>query len=199
MPRRAECEVAVRGPGGGWRQVPSRALTGVPGTPGNAPVEGEVVWLELPEQEARLKSGALEGRIAAVFGPLPTSVELHRALVAARPLAVIHIDERLPFAWPKNDGVYPLWVRKHGMPTIVTVPYLEAWQWRRHSGTLTVRVRVRADLVAAHSQNVVAELPGQAPRAGTIVIGAHHDTQANNVGIGYRGQILWGVVFSAST
>ena len=35
-------------------------------------------------------------------------------------------DDRLPFPWTKNDGVYPYWVKRHGMPPTLTVPYAEA-------------------------------------------------------------------------
>jgi len=180
--RHSECEVAVQAADGGWRTVPSRALTGAPGTPDGQPVEGEVVWIELPEQESLLRPEVLEDRIAVIFGPLPTSVAQHKALVAAKPQALVHIDERLPFPWPKNDGTYPLWVRKYGMPTIVTVPYTEAWNWRKNGGQVRLRIRVETEIVEARSQNVIADLPGTSSRAGMIVVGAHHDTQANNVG-----------------
>ncbi len=108
--------------GGRWRAVEAQTLVGAPGTPDGRTVEGEIVWLELPENRAVLKRGALRGKIAVLFGPLPTRVEHHRQLVAAQPSAVIHVDERLPFPWAKSDGVYPAWVKRHGMPPTVTVP-----------------------------------------------------------------------------
>ncbi|MGH7145456.1 MAG: M28 family metallopeptidase [Planctomycetota bacterium] len=164
-----------------WRAVESRALVGAPSTPGGRPVEGDLVWLALPEDGPRLKPKSLAGKILMLFGPLPTAVELHKKLVAAEPAAVIHIDERLPFAWAKNDGVFPEWSRKFGVPVTVTVPYTEAWRWRQSELT-RARVAVHADLVDGVSQNVVAELPGTHPKAGAIVLGCHHDTQCNNVG-----------------
>jgi hypothetical protein len=170
----------VRAPrGSGWRNVPARCLVGAPGTAGW--VEGPLVWLELPEQAARLRPDSLRGRILAVFGPLPTSVPLHRRLVAARPLAVIHVDDRLPFPWPKHDGVYPHWVRRHGMPPMLTVPYRDAWRWRV-DGTDRLKVRVTVDLRDATSQNVIAELPGSEPALPPVVVTAHHDTQCGNPG-----------------
>jgi Iap family predicted aminopeptidase len=167
--------------GRSWRAVDARALVGAPGTPGGRAVHGELVWLELPENAHRIRPRAFHGRIVAVFGPLPTSVEVHRRLVAAEPLAVIHVDDRLPFSWTKNDGVYPYWVRAHGMPPTLAVPYMEGWRWRRE-GVRGLKVRVDVDLVAAHSQNVVAEFPGRDPGLPAIALTAHHDTQCGNPG-----------------
>jgi Iap family predicted aminopeptidase len=159
--------------------VTARPLVGAPGTRGW--VSGPLAWLELPEQAGRLRPGALRNQIVAIFGPLPTSAIVHRRLVAARPLAVIHVDDRLPFAWPKHDGVYPHWVRRHGMPPMLTVPYRDAWRWRV-AGTDRLRVRVTVDLRAAASQNVIAELPGTEPGLPPVVLTAHHDTQCGNPG-----------------
>ena len=167
--------------GGRWRTVEAQTLVGAPGTPDGRPVEGEIVWLEMPENGAVLKRGALRGKIAVLFGPLPTCVEHHRRLVAAQPDAVIHVDERLPFSWAKSDGVYPAWVKRHGMPPTVTVPYMAAWQWRQ-TGVRRVRVGVRIEQRTAVSQNVIAEWPGTAPQLPAVVLTAHHDTQCGNPG-----------------
>jgi hypothetical protein len=139
------------------------------------------VWLELPENLPQLKRGSLRGKFAVIFGPLPTRVEQHRKLVAAEPVAVIHVDERLPFPWAKSDGVYPTWVQRHGMPPMATVPYTDAWQWRL-GGVRRLRVQIEVTLRAAHSQNVIAEIPGREPRLPALVVTAHHDTQCGNPG-----------------
>jgi hypothetical protein len=167
--------------GGRWRAVEAQTLVGAPGTPDGRTVEGEIVWLEMPENRAVLKRGALRGKIAVLFGPLPTRVEHHRQLVAAQPSAVIHVDERLPFPWAKSDGVYPAWVKRHGMPPTVTVPYTEAWQWRQ-AGVRQLRVGVSLVQRTALSQNVIAELPGTSPQLPALVLSAHHDTQCDNPG-----------------
>lgn len=181
LSRRSEAvEVAVR-EGKEWRTVTASALVGAPGTPEGRAIEGELVWLEMPEESARLQPRSLRGKVLALFGPLPTSVALHRQLVEAQPAAVIHLDERLPFDWVKNDGVYPYWAERYGMPTTVTVPYREAWRWRQ-AGLSRVRVRVAVKQVTAESDNVIAELPGREPNLPALVLGAHHDTQCNNVG-----------------
>jgi aminopeptidase YwaD len=167
--------------GRGWRHVEAVTLVGAPGLPGPAPIEGKLVWLEAPEGFARITPRSLRGQILALFGPLPTSAADHQRLLAAEPAVVIHVDERLPFPWTKNDGVYPHWVQKFGMPPTITVPYTEAWRWRR-DGVQRLRVRIKADLIAATSQNVIAEVPGREPQLPAIVVTAHHDTQCGNPG-----------------
>jgi len=164
-----------------WQDVESRVLVGSPSTRNGTWVEGDIAWLELPEQGPRLAANSLRGRICVLFGALPTSVALHKKLVAANPLAVIHIDERLPHGWAKNDGVFPEWARRHGVPVTVTVPYLTAWDWRRRD-VRRVRVRAKVTLRQAQSQNVVGLIRGREPELGEILVGAHHDSQANNVG-----------------
>jgi hypothetical protein len=164
-----------------WLPVETAALVGAPGTPNGKPVDGEIVWLEMPENARRLKPGSLRGRIVALFGPLPTELDHHRKLVAAQPAAVIHVDERLPFPWTKNDGVYPRWAQQHGMPPTITVPYTEAWRWRL-AGLTRVRVAVDVRMEETVSQNVIGELPGSDPQLPAVVICAHHDTQCGNPG-----------------
>jgi hypothetical protein len=178
--RAGEAEVFERN-GRIWESIPARPLVGAPGTPGGEAVTGRLEWLELPENAHRLKPDAFRGCIVAVVGPLPTSLDLHRRLVASKPLAVIHIDDRLPFSWTKNDGVYPYWARAHGMPPTLTIPYLHGWRLRRE-GVRELRVRVAVTLVDWHSQNVVAEIPGTDPRLPAIALTAHHDTQCGNTG-----------------
>lgn len=167
--------------GGRWRAVDSAVLVGAPGTAGNQPIEGDVVWRELPENLPRLPRGALRGKFAVIFGPLPTRAEPHRRLVAAQPAAVIPVDERLPFAWAKRDGVYPAWVQRHGRPPMATVPSTDAWQWRL-AGVRSLRVQIDVSLRSAPSQNVIAEIPGREPRLPALVLAARHDTQCGNPG-----------------
>lgn len=177
---RARSTVAAR-IGGKWQTVDSEVLVGAPGTAGKQPIEGDVVWLELPENLPRLQRGSLRGKFAVIFGPLPTRVEQHRKLVAAEPAAVIHVDERLPFTWAKSDGVYPTWVQRHGMPPMATVPYTDAWQWRL-ADVRRLRVKIEVSLRAARSQNVIAEIAGSEPHLPALVLTAHHDTQCGNTG-----------------
>ncbi len=178
--RRATTEVHERS-ARGWRRIQATSLVGAPPTPGGRAVTGRLVWTELPEGGRRVKPGGWRGCIVAIFGPLPTEAGLHRRMVAAEPLAVIHIDDRLPFPWTKNDGVYPYWAKQYGMPPTLTVPYTEAWRWRR-DGLKEVRVRVTLAQPTGESQNVIAEWRGRSPEAPAIVLSAHHDTQCGNPG-----------------
>ncbi len=176
--REGRAEVLERR-GSKWVAVEATPVVGAPATPGW--VQGELAWLELPEQTNRLKRGSLRGKILALFGPMPTELEGHRRLLAADPLAIIHVDERLPFTWTKNDGVYPYWAREHGMLPTLTVPYLEAWRWKRQ-GVSRLRVRVRVRQEETTSYNVIGELPGTDPRLPALAVSAHHDTQCGNPG-----------------
>ena len=178
--RQAEAEVHARTVRG-WRPIEAVALVGAPSTPAGRPIEGEPVWVDAPEGLSRLRPACFRGRIVVWFGPLPMTVAAHRRLVAARPAALVHIDDRLPFAWAKSDGVFPHWARRYGMPPIVTVPYSVAWRWRR-DGNVRLRLRVMTRHVTAESQNVVAELPGTEPHLPALLISAHHDTQCGNPG-----------------
>jgi Iap family predicted aminopeptidase len=116
-----------------------------------------------------------------LFGPMPTHADLHRRLVRARPAAVLHVDDRLPFPWLKDDGVYPTWVRRYGMPPTAALPFRVAWELRRE-GVTRARVHIRVRLRAAQSQNVVADIPGRDPKLPMLVLGAHHDTQCHSCG-----------------
>ncbi len=169
------------GNGGALKSVPARVLAGSPATAGSGPVEGELVWIEMPEQAERLIHPALHGKIVVLFGPMPTRVEWHQRLVKAQPTAVIHVDDRLPFEWVKDDGVYPAWARRYGMPPTVTIPFRAAWELRK-SGATRGRVRSSVELKTTTSQNVVGEIPGRRPDLPFILLGAHHDTQCNNTG-----------------
>lgn len=176
----ARADVAI-GNGGALKSVPARVLAGSPATAGSGAIESGLVWIEMPEQAERLLRPALRGKIVVLFGPMPTRVEWHQRLVKAQPAAVIHVDDRLPFEWVKDDGVYPAWARRYGMPPTITIPFRVAWDLRR-SGANRGRVLVKVELKTTISQNVIGEIPGRRPDLPFILLGAHHDTQCNNTG-----------------
>jgi aminopeptidase YwaD len=176
--RKTEVHVEVN-LGKGWQDVECAAVTGSASTDGT--VQGEAQWLEMPEHAPLLKPGSLLGKVAIIFGALPEVVEHHVSLVQSKPLAVVHVDHRLPFEWAKNDGTYPLWVKKHGFPPTVTVPFRDAWSWRK-AESVQLRIGSQMEMVDGESQNVVADIPGRDPDKGLILFGAHHDSQAGNVG-----------------
>ena len=172
----AEISFAAGGP---FQPVPARVLAGSPATQGQ--VEGDLVWVEMPEQAERLFQRGLQGKIVILFGPMPTRADLHERLVKCRPATVIHVDDRLPFDWVKDDGVYPTWVRQYGMPPTVTIPYQAAWTLRKQ-GAAKARARVEVELKNELSENLVGQIPGRRPELPGVIISAHHDTQCNNSG-----------------
>ena len=176
----ARAEIAI-GAGKALRRVPGRVLAGSPGTPGTEPLEGELVWIEMPEQAERLFQPSLRGRMVVLFGPMPTRADLHQRLVKCAPAAVIHVDDRLPFEWVKDDGVYPAWATRFGMPPTVTIPYRAAWDLRKQ-GADRARVRAVVRLTQTTSNNLVAEIRGRRPDLPLVLLSSHHDTQCNNTG-----------------
>ena len=177
---RAKAEIEI-GVGRRFEAVPARVLAGSPATPGGRRVEGDLVWIEMPEQAERQLQPSLSGKVVVLFGPMPTRADLHERLVKCRPAAVIHVDDRLPFEWVKDDGVYPAWVRQYGMPPTVTIPYRTAWELRKR-GASRARARLDVELRKESSQNLVGEIPGRRRDLPMVLLGAHHDTQCNNTG-----------------
>lgn len=169
------------GTGSKLTPVGATVLSGSPSTRGQRPIETDLVWIEMPEQASRLFNPALRGRIAVLVGPMPTRADLHRKLVKCGPAAVIHVDDRLPFEWVKDDGVYPAWARLYGMPPTVTIPYRTAWELRQ-AGANRARIQTKVLLEPRTCHNLVGEIPGRKPGLPVILLGAHHDTQCNNVG-----------------
>lgn len=167
--------------GSRFKRIPARVLAGSSSTPGRSVLEGELHWIEMPEQAARAFRGPLKGKIVVLFGPLPTDPALHRQLVAGEPLAVVHIDDRLPFHWLKDDGVYPAWVERYGMPPAITIPYRSAWNLKK-TGARRARLQVSVKQTEGLSQNVCGEISGTEPALPLLLLGAHHDTQCHNVG-----------------
>ncbi|HLH54264.1 MAG TPA: M28 family peptidase [Verrucomicrobiae bacterium] len=176
----ANAHIAL-GNGSRLRRVPARVLAGSPSTRGTSAIETDLAWIEMPEQASRLFQPALRDKVVILFGPMPTQADLHRRLVACRPALVIHVDDRLPFDWVKDDGVYPAWVRRYGMPPTVTIPYRAAWELRK-AGASRARVKVTVELRQLPSNNLVGEITGRRPELPVVLIGAHHDTQCNNTG-----------------
>src|SRR5262249_40204859 len=117
---RSEAEIAM-GNKQKLRRIPARVLAGSPSTRGKTSIKTDVVWVEMPEQAERLLRPSLHGKVIVLIGAMPTRADLHRRLLACRPAAVVHVDDRLPFDWVKDDGVYPAWVRRFGMPPTLTI------------------------------------------------------------------------------
>jgi hypothetical protein len=177
---KAEAELAI-GTRGNLKRVPARVLAGAPGTAGQSAIEGDLVWIEMPEQAERLLQPALRRKMVVLFGPMPTRADLHQRLVKSQPAVVIHVDDRLPFNWVKDDGVYPAWARRYGMPPTITIPFHAAWDLKKN-GANRARARVIVKLKRTTSQNIVGDIAGRRPELPAVLLGAHHDTQCNNTG-----------------
>lgn len=67
------------------------------------------------------------------------------------------------------------------MPPTVTIPYMEAWRWRK-DGLTEAKIKVQVCLEQSTSSNVIAEIPGTNPQRPAILLTAHHDTQVGNTG-----------------
>lgn len=177
---KSQAEITI-GTKKGLRRVPARVLAGSPPTRGASPIDTELVWVEMPEQAERLLAPSLRGKVVVLVGPMPTRADLHRRLVRCQPAAVIHVDDRLPFDWVKDDGVYPAWARQYGMPPTATIPYQRAWALRK-AGATRARVRITVQLKDRRSHNLVGEIAGRRSDLPVVLIGAHHDTQCHNTG-----------------
>jgi len=164
-----------------WQSVDSLRMMNSGSTPAGRPVEGELVWMDFPESQHRLSPGSLRGKILVLFGQLPGDTRSFRKLLAARPAAVLPIDDREPFAWPIQNALLPDWVKRFGTVPAAAIAYQTAWQWRAQ-GVSRARVAIQTRYETRASGNVVATLPGSAPEEPAILFGAHHDTPIGLVG-----------------
>jgi aminopeptidase YwaD len=176
----SHASVAVR-VGNRWRSVDSLRLMNSASTPGGRPVEGDLVWMAFPESQHRLRPGSLRGKILVLFGQLLSDTRAYRQLLAARPAAILPIDDRQPFTWPIQNAMLPDWAQRFGSVPAAAIAYQTAWQWRAH-GLTRARVAIMARYQTRPSGNVVATLPGSAPDEPAILFGAHHDTPLGLVG-----------------
>ena len=167
---------------GKWTQAQHEVLVGSPSTtPANTPREYELVWIEMPEQAARLTPGSMKGKALGLFGPLATSTGNHRRLVESGAAVVIWIDDRIPMDWPKSDAILPAWARRVGALPTMAAGYRDAYMWRAR-GVKRIRACIETRHFAATSYNVITDIPGRDKHAGIVVFGCHYDTQCGNVG-----------------
>jgi aminopeptidase YwaD len=177
---RARTAVAVRA-GGRWRPAQALCLVNSASTPGGRAVEGEIAWIEAPADLPQVRRDSMRGKIMVLFGQMPGDTGGFRALLAARPLAILQVDDREPFSWPIQNALLPEWVRQYGAPPIAGIAYQDAWNWRRNN-FVRARVAIAAEHRRAPSSNVVATLAGTDPSQPAILFGAHHDTPPGLVG-----------------
>jgi hypothetical protein len=166
--------------GAKWVRFPGSLMSSTPGTDGR-PLTAPLVFFEAPTEARREDLSHLTGKAVVHLGSHIESRAYYRRLMAARPAFLLVVDVRFPGATPLADGMFPAYTRAIGAVPTVNVAFLDAWRWKAE-GASAVRLTIRGGMRPGVSQNVVADLPGSDPDAGLLLLGAHHDTQADSVG-----------------
>ena len=174
---RQELQVRV---GDSWRDFPCSLFCGTPGTEGK-PIEAPLCFFEAPAEYRRPSLSHLKGKAVVHLGCHIESRESYRRLIEAEPAFLMFVDVRYPGTTPLADGMFPAYVEALGAKPVVNVAYMDAWDWKV-SGASAARLTVEGGVRPAQSANVVAEFAGSAPDGGLLILGAHHDTQADSVG-----------------
>ena len=164
--------------GGVWKSFPCSLFSNTPGT-GGVPVEAPLVFFEAPTEYRRPDLGHLKGRAVVHLGSHIESREHYRRLIAAEPAFLMFVDIRYPGSVPLADGMFPEYTRAIGALPTVNVAYQDAWQWHT-DGATAARLTVHGGMRDSESSNVIIDLPGDGDE--WIVVGGHHDTQADSIG-----------------
>jgi hypothetical protein len=165
---------------GTWRDFPCSLLSNAAGTDGRA-VEAPVVFFASTTDYQRSDLSLLSGKAVVHLGNHIETADHYRRLVEAKPAFVMFVDVRYPGTVATADGMFPTYAQTYGALPIVSVSFMDAWNWQENGAT-TARLRVVGGMRDSSSSNVIAELPGTEPDAGLVLVGAHHDTQADSVG-----------------
>lgn len=167
---------------GAWQRAETEVLVGSPNTKPEGEIrELDLVWVEMPEQSARLTPGSMKGKALFLFGPLATDTNNHRRIVQSGAEVVLWVDDRVAYEWPKSDAILPVWAKRHGKLPTLAVGFLSAYRWRVQ-GVRRVRVMIQAEHATKDSHNVVGDVFGSDPKAGIVALGCHYDTQCGNPG-----------------
>ena len=178
--------------GGVWQSFPASLFSSTPGTGGQT-VEAPLVFFESPAEYQRTDLSQLRGKAVVHLGCHIESRQAYHRLMKARPAYLLFVDVRYPGTVALADGMFPAYTRALGAVPTMNVAYMDAWRWKVE-GASAARLNVAGGMRDGESQNVVAELPGQDPKAGIIFLGGHHDTQADSVGADDNGTGVAGLV-----
>ncbi|NKB67092.1 MAG: M28 family peptidase [Candidatus Latescibacteria bacterium] len=162
-----------------WQRFPCSLFSNTPGTAGE-PVEAPLYFFESPAEYQRPDLSHLTGKAVVHLGCHIESRRHYQRLMEARPAFLLFVDVRYPGAVPLADGMFPAYTQALGAVPTVNVAYLDAWEWNL-AGASAARLIVEGGMEAATSQNVVADLPGDNDNE-LLLVGAHHDTQADSPG-----------------
>ncbi|MDD3805906.1 MAG: M28 family peptidase [bacterium] len=166
--------------GGRWEEFPCSLFSNTPGTDGRM-LEAPLVFFEGTGSSGLPDFSDLRGRAVVHLGTHIESRDYYRALMEAEPAFLLMVDIRYPGTIPLADGMFPAYTRSIGAVPTVNAAFMDAWRWKAEEAT-AARLSVRGGMQPGISQNVIADLPGTDPEAGLVIIGAHHDTQADSVG-----------------
>ncbi len=163
-----------------WVRFPGSLVSSTPGTDGR-PVTAPLVFFETPAESRRKDLSHLTGKAVVHLGVHIESREYYRRLIAARPAFLLIVDVRYPGFTPLADGMFPAYTSAIGAVPTVDAAFMDAWRWKTE-GASAARLTIKGGMRPSVSQNVVADLPGTDSRSGLLLLGAHHDTQADSVG-----------------
>jgi aminopeptidase YwaD len=164
----------------GWHKFPCSLFAGAPGTSGKM-IEAPMVFFESPAERQRTDLADLRDKAVVHLGSHFESREFYKRLIDAKPAFLLCVDIRYPGDSPLADGLFPVYVKALGAVPTINVAYLDAWRWRA-TGADTARLRVVGGMRPGQSSNVVASLTGESNSDEILIVGAHHDTQADSVG-----------------
>ncbi len=165
---------------GTWREFPCSLFGAAPGTRGKT-LEGKVEILAPATDFQAADLSRLKGKAVVCLGCHIESPESYRRLMAAEPLFLLMGDVRYPGNLPLADGLFPQYVRRYGAVPTVNVAYQHLWEWTLGKAS-RARLKVTGGMRPSRSENVIGILRGRDPAAGTLYVGAHHDTQAGSPG-----------------
>ena len=166
--------------GNRWQRFPGSLFSNTRGTDGRV-VQAPLVFFEGPTEYQRRDLSHLRGKAVVHLGCHIESRQAYRRLLAARPSFLLFVDIRFPGTTALADGMFPSYTSEYGSVPTVNVAFQDAWRWKAE-GAAAARLRVDGGMRESKSQNVVLDLPGKAPRAGLLLVGGHHDTQADSPG-----------------
>jgi Iap family predicted aminopeptidase len=170
-------EVRVNGE---WRRFPCSLLGNAVGTDGRTR-EAALVFFASQTDYQRKDLSVLSGKAVVHLGSHIQTADYYRRLAEAKPAFVMFVDVRYPGSVVTADGMFPAYTHAYGPLPIVSVSFMDAWHWRE-KGATAARLRVAGGMRPSTSSNVIAELPGTDADSGMLIVGAHHDTQADSVG-----------------
>ena len=165
---------------GEWRPFACSLLGNAAGTNGNT-LEAPLAFFTCPTDYRRQDFSFLSGKAVVHLGTHIETADNYRRMVEAKPAFLIFVDVRYPGTVATADGMFPAYTHAYGALPIVSVAFMDAWNWRE-KGATAAKLRVVGGMRDSSSQNVAAELPGSDPDPGLVLVGAHHDTQADSVG-----------------